>query len=56
MGVKMNLRIITKNHESDPELRSRLIQFKALWLRNGHAASVGGNEDSKDYKTDLHYI
>ena len=42
MGVKMNSRIITKNHETDPEIRvSHKIDFKAVWPRNGHADSVG---------------
>ena len=38
----MNSMIITKNHETDPEIRvSHKIDFKAVWPRNGHADSVG---------------
>ena len=38
----MNSRIITKNHETYPEIRvSHKIDFKAVWPRNGHAASLG---------------
>ena len=48
MDVKMNLRIITKNHAADPEKRfSHKIDFEALWPRNGHAASVGVNLNKK---------
>ena len=46
---KMNVRIITKNHEADPEIgfleKSIIENFKAEWPRNGHAASVGVNSD-----------
>ena len=41
-GVKMNLRIITKYHAADREIRFLTrFDFKALWLRNSHADSVG---------------
>jgi len=44
MAVKMNLRIITKNHAADPEKKvSRKIDFKVQWLRNSNADSVGVN-------------
>ena len=39
----MNFRIITKNHEADPEIGFHKIDFKAVWPRNGHAASMGVN-------------
>ena len=43
-AVKMNLRIITKSHAGDPEKGvSQKIDFKAVWPRNGHAASLGVN-------------
>ena len=41
MGVKMNSRIITKNHAADPEIR---FDFKVVWPRNGHGDSVGVND------------
>ena len=40
MGGKMNLSKITKTHATDPEKGSRKIDFKALWPRKGHTASV----------------
>ena len=44
MAVKMNLRIITKNHAAEPEIGFyHKIGFEAKWLRNGHADSVGVN-------------
>ena len=44
MGAKINLRIITKYRAVDPEIRFLTkIDFRAVWLRNGHAASVGVN-------------
>ena len=44
MGVKMNLRIITKNHAADPEKGvSQKIDFKAQRPRDGHADSVRVN-------------
>ena len=39
-GVKMNLKIITKNHAADPEIESHKIDFKAVWAHCGHADSV----------------
>ena len=39
----MNSRIIMKNHAADPAMVAHEIDFKALWPRNGHAASVGVN-------------
>ena len=42
MAVKMNLRIITKNHVVDPEIGFlRKIDFKAQRPRDGHADGVG---------------
>ena len=41
MGVKMNLRIITKNHSAAPEKAFSHKDFKAVWPRNGHTDSVG---------------
>ena len=38
MAVKMNLRIITKNHGAKS---SRKIYFKVQWLRNSQVDSVG---------------
>ena len=35
----MNLRIVTKNHASDPEIG--FLDLKVQWLRNSHADSVG---------------
>ena len=40
MDVKMNLRIITKNHAADPEIESLKIDFEAVWPHCGHADSV----------------
>ena len=40
MGVKMDLRIITKNHAADPEI-GFLTKSISRPCRNGHAASVG---------------
>ena len=38
----MNSKIITNNHAADPEKGfSHKIDFKAVWLPNGHAASLG---------------
>ena len=31
MGVKINLRIITKNHAADPTIVSHKIDFKSVW-------------------------
>ena len=45
MGVRMNLRIITENNNADPEIGFLTkTDFKAVWPRNGHAASVGAKE------------
>ena len=44
MGVKMNFRIIMKNHAADPEKGLLKIDFKAVWPQKGHAASVGVNK------------
>ena len=42
MGVKMNLRIIRKDHAADPGIAFfTKIDLKAVLPRNGHAASVG---------------
>ena len=40
MDVKMNLRIITKNHAANPERESLKIDFEAVWPHRGHADSV----------------
>ena len=40
MDVKMNLRIITKNHAANPEIESLKIDFEAVWPHRGHADSV----------------
>ena len=39
MDVKMNLRIITKNHAANPERESLKIDFEAVWPHRGHADS-----------------
>lgn len=42
MYVNENLRIITKNDETYPEIRFRSQnQIKAVWPYNGYAESVG---------------
>ena len=43
MGVKIKLRIITKNHAADQEIGFLKIGFKVVWWRNVHADSVGVN-------------
>ena len=48
MFGKMNLRIMMKNHEADLELGFFIkTDFKAVFPRNGHAASVGVNKPKK---------
>ena len=42
MALKMNLRMITKNHAADPEIGFLAkIDFKVQWLWNSHADSMG---------------
>ena len=45
MGIKMNFRIITKNHAADLEIGPHKVDFKAVSPRNGHAASVGVKQE-----------
>ena len=40
MNVKMNFRIISKNHAANPEIESLKINFIAVWPHSGHADSV----------------
>ena len=48
MGFKVNLRIITKNHGADPEKGFSENRFKSSMAANGHAASVGVNQNNKN--------